>query len=489
MITCFLLDLTVLGGATFLLVNFVATAAMIIGVRLHRPRSRSAWLVLAASQASVFTANTAFVVSHAVGDTSFPGPADVLNLLPYPLTITALVILVRRRTPSWDGPTLIDAAVLATSAALLSWTYLLAPLTAGRGHSTLAQLVELAYPVMDVLLLAVALRLTLGAGTRTPAYYMLSGALALSLCGDTAYVMQRLYGTYTDPPWATYLYLVAGVLLGLSALHPSMTRVDTRSAVAAPDATPGRLLVLAVAALIAPGVLVVEYLRGALHNPLVIGAACAVLFLLVLARMTALVAVQRRMAITDGLTGLRTRRFLQATLEIETDRARRSGSPLGVILLDVDHFKSVNDGHGHQAGDRVLIELAQRVRAGCRSGNIVARYGGEEFAVLVPAADAEALASIADGIRRSIRDVPVTINHDGTALAVTASIGTAVFPADAATGEQAIRMADQALYAAKRTGRDRVVAAGSAIEAETGRFNGVPVRPDRSASPAGTVLP
>ena len=112
-------------------------------------------------------------------------------------------------------------------------------------------------------------------------------------------------------------------------------------------------------------------------------AACAAIFVLTILRMTGLVADQRRLATTDGLTGLRTRRFLEHRLRLELARSRRSGVPLGLFLVDVDHFKLVNDRHGHPAGDVVLVEIGRRLRRAGGAG-VLARFGGEEFALLVP---------------------------------------------------------------------------------------------------------
>lgn len=122
----------------------------------------------------------------------------------------------------------------------------------------------------------------------------------------------------------------------------------------APDATAGRLVVLAVTSVLAPIVLAVQYARGGELRVPEIVASCIVMFLLVLARMAGLVRTQRMMAVTDGLTGLRTRRYLEAALRGEADRVRRGGGSSGFLLIDVDHFKTVNDSYGHQAGDRVV---------------------------------------------------------------------------------------------------------------------------------------
>src|SRR6266536_1297156 len=139
------------------------------------------------------------------------------------------------------------------------------------------------------------------------------------------------------------------------------------------------------------------------------------------------VGEQRRAAITDGLTGLYNRRFFEATLALEAEQATRSGRDLGLLVLDVDHFKRINDSYGHQAGDRVLRELATRLTASIRGGDVVARYGGEEFVVLLRDTTLDALPETAERLRSAVGDVPIVLS-DGIWLAITVSVGGATCP-------------------------------------------------------------
>jgi two-component system, cell cycle response regulator len=243
-----------------------------------------------------------------------------------------------------------------------------------------------------------------------------------------------------------------------------MPRVSLRSPVAGPDATTGRLALLAIAALLAPASLLVQDLRGQPTYIPVATASCMALFLLVIARMAVLVRAQRQMAITDGLTGLRTRRYLQEALETEATRAVRNGSSVGLLLLDVDHFKQVNDTYGHHSGDRVLCEVANRLAALVRPGDVVARYGGEEFAVLLPniAGAGSAVANVGERIRDGIAATAIPVNRD-TSITVTVSIGAAVLPDHVQTVGELTIHADRALYAAKNAGRNRVRTVGAGL--------------------------
>ena len=164
----------------------------------------------------------------------------------------------------------------------------------------------------------------------------------------------------------------------------------------------------------------------------------------------------RRLATSDGLTGLANRRAFFERLEAEVSRCRRYPNPLSLALVDVDHFKRVNDRYGHPAGDEVLRRVAQTLRELARETDLVARYGGEEFAMLLPSTDEAGAAALAERVRKGIERMEVT--WEGRPIPVAASLGVATLQGEADTGEALVSRADQALYAAKETGRNRVVA-------------------------------
>lgn len=171
----------------------------------------------------------------------------------------------------------------------------------------------------------------------------------------------------------------------------------------------------------------------------------------------------RQLATHDPLTGLLNRREFDRILAEESERAVRFGDPLALVLLDLDHFKRINDRHGHPAGDAVLCEVARRLVAQVRSVDRVLRLGGEEFALVLVQTDRAGARRVAERVCAAVRAEPVAV--DGTpGLAVTGSAGVAILPDDAATPTVLVTAADQALYAAKAAGRDRVV-----VASETGR--------------------
>jgi diguanylate cyclase (GGDEF)-like protein len=164
-----------------------------------------------------------------------------------------------------------------------------------------------------------------------------------------------------------------------------------------------------------------------------------------------------RQAVTDGLTELANRRQFEQALAGEISRAERFGGTLALILADLDDFKQVNDRYGHQAGDEVLRTFAEVLRETVRDVDLPARYGGEEFAVLLPQTDVEGAENLAERLRQSVAERPMT-THPGALVAVTASFGVASFP-EASTPAALFAAADEALYRAKAAGKNRVVCA------------------------------
>ena len=166
----------------------------------------------------------------------------------------------------------------------------------------------------------------------------------------------------------------------------------------------------------------------------------------------------RNQAIRDGLTGLFNRRYLEETLERELSRGKRQGNPLGVIMLDLDHFKEYNDTFGHNAGDELLCALGQLIQDQVRREDIACRFGGEEFLLIMPGAPLEIALERANELNRSVK----MLHKNSPALKpITISAGVAIFPDHGGNGKDVIRAADAALYRAKEEGRDRVVVASA----------------------------
>jgi diguanylate cyclase (GGDEF)-like protein/PAS domain S-box-containing protein len=173
----------------------------------------------------------------------------------------------------------------------------------------------------------------------------------------------------------------------------------------------------------------------------------------------------RSQALHDPLTGLHNRRYLEERLASELRRAERAQTPVSILMLDLDHFKRVNDVYGHAAGDRVLAQVARFLEAGVRSEDVVARYGGEEFTVLLAGTTEEDARWVAEKLRKGVRRVAAAIDGAGPET-LSLSIGLAAWPACGGSADDLLAVADAALYEAKRGGRDRIVVAAPALASQ-----------------------
>jgi len=170
------------------------------------------------------------------------------------------------------------------------------------------------------------------------------------------------------------------------------------------------------------------------------------------------VQLSLEMAITDQLTGLHNRRYMARHLDNLIAGAHKSGKPIAFLIMDIDHFKAVNDTYGHDSGDEVLRDFAGRISANVRGIDLACRYGGEEFVVVMPDTDMAFAFTVAERLRRSAEETPFAISREPHKISVTISIGIAGSEGNSDTAEALLHRADQALYRAKREGRNRVVA-------------------------------
>ena len=277
-----------------------SSVAIAVGIYLHRPRARAAWLFFILGPVPVLRAATSTRTatgSLSGADVGFPSIGDGLYLAVYPALMAGLFLLVRRRNPQRDSAAWIDALILTIGFGLLSWVFLIAPNVhlSGQAVTWFAKSVSVAYPLGDVLLLGAAIRLAVDAGKRAPAFYLLVGSIVCLLATDSAYNLALLKGTYShdqliyDVGWIAY-YL----LWGAAALHPSMRTLEEPAQASRTRLTPLRLALLAGACLIAPCIRFAQQI----DNPdvLVLVVASAVLFLLVVSRMAGLVRNEERTA-------------------------------------------------------------------------------------------------------------------------------------------------------------------------------------------------
>jgi diguanylate cyclase len=384
---------------------------------------------------------------------SSPTVADALYLALYPCVTVGLLMIVRARHPGLARAKLIDAGTLSVGLGLLCWIFLIRPSAASATGSVLARIVEVSYPVGDLMLLAILARALAADGWRTPALRLTSLGLLAFLLGDSGWALVNQNNWNVSNTVSALLglpFLVAYVLLGAAALHRSSD--ELRAVVHAGDEGMSRTLLasLTIASLIAPAILAFQALSGGVTDGLAIAICSASLMMLVIARMSYLLGhVQRQagrlreLALEDELTGLPNRRALETYLSDALQRARRDGRPVSLAMLDLDHFKQFNDEYGHVAGDHLLKSMAASWLTEIRATDVLARVGGEEFVLVLAGADIDQAGKTVSKLRAN------------TPLGQTFSAGLAQWDAEALP-EDLLKSADGALYEAKRAGRNRV---------------------------------
>lgn len=276
-------------GPVFNAIGLSAAVMIVLGARMHRPARRLPWYLFAAGQVLFVSGDViAYNYERLFGvDLPYPAISDLLYLSVYPCFIAGVLMLIRHRSPGRDRASLIDSIIISVGAGTLSWVFLIAPYADDPSLTLLQKLISIAYPLMDLALLSVVARLAVGGGRRSPALYLLLGSGVCLLATDAIYgwILLNVPGGYAtggllDGGWALF-YL----LLGATALHPTMLTLDTPTP--QPEtARPGRrLLVLAGASLMAPGVQLFQALRDRPTYVPILAGASAVVFCLVLVRL------------------------------------------------------------------------------------------------------------------------------------------------------------------------------------------------------------
>ncbi|WP_432537095.1 GGDEF domain-containing protein [Kineococcus arenarius] len=466
-VVCVLLPVSLLRDALYTALSFGCVAVMAVGVHRNRPRRARAWWFFTAGVATWATADLMWALFVWVLHVDpFPSPADALYLATYVLMAAGCWEFVRARRAGRDREGLIDSAIFTVGFVLLSWIFLVRPALQQAGDSVLERALAGAYPLGDVLLLALLVRLLTTGGARTTAYRFLVAGTALMLLADCGYQLVSLRTDY-EGGLLTLPWLCGYVAFAAAAVHPSMRRLTDPEADPAFSFTRRRLLALTAASLLPPGTLILQLALGARLEAWAVATSSVVLFLLVVVRMSGLLGhLQQQsnrlaeVARTDALTGLPNRRTSDAELERLQVRARTEGLPLCVAVLDLDRFKAFNDTYGHRAGDVLLVRSAAAWSEALRAsgafapplrGGLLARWGGEEFVLLLLGHDLPAAGRAVDALRGR------------TAAGQSFSAGVAQWDGLEGAADLFAR-ADAVLYTAKQGGRDRVVLAGPAGE-------------------------
>jgi len=351
------------------LISLSGVAAILAGLWLNRPARKAPWLLLAAALASFAAGQLSFLVAARLRVIlPFPSFADVLYLSCYPLVAAALLIFVYWRTPDGDRRSLIDALTLTAGLALLSYTFLIRPYVHNPALSGLEKAVAVAYPLGDVLMLALLARLLAPGTGRTRSVQLLTAGAVACLLSDTSYTAVQLHavfhsGTIIDLGWALFY-----TAWGAAALHPSMTRLTEPVPRQQVEVSPARLALLMLASLIAPVVLLTTLPSGITSDVSVIAVFSAVLYLLVLTRLWDAAASHRRALDRErvlrhaGLSLVTMADVPQVALAVQDAvGALLNGHARGDALLGVriDGVLRAAEGSADAAGAQPLGQLAE----------------------------------------------------------------------------------------------------------------------------------
>ena len=385
--------------------------------------------------------------------------ADAVTIPGYVMVGVILVILLRARQ-SVERHAVLDGLIVCASAGLVSVLLLAVP-AAALPDQPIQSMLAAVYPLFDVLLSLMVINLTFTTTTWPPSLVTFLGTLLLLFAGDLAYAILAASGSSYTSPWLDLPFLVAYVLLGVTALHPSVVRLSRAERRPAQAWSPQRMSVLAPA-IATPFVLLVAVGDRSPAYRLAIGVTGAAIVALLLMRASS--AVQAQVAAQlhseyqsrhDPLTGLPNRRMISTEIQRLVAGLPADGPDrVWVYLLDLDSFKWVNDSWGHDTGDQLVIEAAARLHAAVPPATMLARVGGDEFLLTYVGAQHGALR-LADEIRGCLSGaLPVR----DTEVVISASIGIAHAAGGcdpAITAEALLRDADTAMYRAKSEGPGR----------------------------------
>ena len=456
-------------GQAVVFLGWMTVATGLLMARVCRDRSLPRlWWALAAGLAMYAVATYPwYLLAVAFGRTlTFPSVLDALYFLSYGLFGVYLLAVIGRRRSGDAGErrlAVVDAAIFTNALLILLWEGVIEPNMAGAEGAFAAKAAAVAYPASTALLFGLAVRIVLGGIAARAADLLLVGWIGGELFSDVFYGYTSVNGTITYGHPVFLGWLGAYTALAALAVHPRL--VDVSVVATRPPRSSGRSrLGLLLAAALLPIALAI-----ARHADIFLLANAAVGFTLVIIRMSLVsgdLEEQRRLAdelaqmshqlrhraLHDHLTGLGNRALMMEALEhAMRRRPTEPGASAALLLLDLDNFKTINDSLGHEAGDRVLVEVAARLMRSVRSADTVARLGGDEFAVILEDVSAEdALRSA----RRIIEVIREPVRFAGKALPIRASVGLHL--AEEGTETQiAVRNADLAMYAAKALGGDR----------------------------------
>lgn len=435
-----------------------ATGCVLAGLRIHRPSARRPWVLLACSLGALTLVNVIefplLRSSHALLTA-----ASLVELVALPTIGLAVLDLVRRQTPHGDREGALDGAIVMVAlAALLSGTVFRPGLFTA---STPVQYALLALaPVLLAGVATAAMRLLFVGSKHNASMWLLAAAPLTALVGHVLRTLAQADGAYARGGWEDVPIGLAYALAAVGALHPSMAALTEPVPERARRMTHGRVSILGLALLAAPATLATT---GERLVPLL---ASAVLSLLVLLRLWRLVIERetgrddmRAQATHDALTGLPNRTSLLERLDAMLAGDIEPGRSDAVLFLDLDGFKRVNDDLGHATGDALLVEVARRLQASRRQGDLLARLAGDEFVVVCERVSGTDMVRLAERLI-AVLEEPFSLSRE---VRVAVSIGVAFRTASSTDSEALLADADAAMYQAKQRGGSGYEIYGAAL--------------------------
>jgi diguanylate cyclase len=445
----YLTDLSpVVNSACALLLGAGTVTACFVGPRRLGAEPRRAWNLIGVA-ALVFLIGV--VLRPIVTDAGYPLVADCFTIPGYVILCWFLILLLRARQ-SLEWHTVLDGLIVCLSGGLASTLLLAIPAADIPGRSDIVSMLAGFYPLCDVVVLMLVLSLTFTARIWPPSLMAMLGVMAMLLVGDLAYAIIGVAGLLYSSPILDVPFLLAYTLLGVAALHPSAVLLGRPARPPVP-AWSGRRMALLIPALAGPFALIVVVGDTENHR-LLIGISGAVIVSLLLLRAIAAVKAQanaqhyaEHQATHDPLTGLPNRRMIANEIDRLIGLLPPHGDQVWVLMLDLDGFKYVNDSWGHDTGDRLVIEVGERLRARVPADVPVAALGGDEF-LLACIGGQDCAEKLVEDVRGCFDRTFVVRDVE---LKISAAIGIASAGLDDGA-EELMRDADTAMYQAKAEG-------------------------------------
>lgn len=423
--------------------------ATLVAISNSQPGRRYPWLLISGCYAL-------FVIANLLANPLWATPttaawADPIAVAAFPLLGLGALAFSRSQVPGGDRESAIDGGIVMVAMAAVLAATAYNPELLGQDLPTSGRVMyAVVAPLVMSAVLAASIRLLFTGGVRLPSAWFFVSAAAVGLIGNTFRSVLLANGTYERGATSDLLVLAGSVLIAIASLHPSAVLLTQPADPRRRQFTSARLAVLGVSLVAIPLTLLVRGVDVSLIPPLV---GAVVVSLLVLWRISRLAVERqeaheqlRRAAVYDTLTGLPNRRLILDRLERTLARQARDGRPVGVMFVDLDGFKRVNDERGHRVGDELLISVARRLEEVVRRSDTVGRLAGDEFVLICDVADEGAAAMLAERVAITLSQ-PYEVQ--GRQVRIGASVGLTLPRGGRTDPEQVLLEADVAMYSAK----------------------------------------